>query len=139
MAGQEINGSIRSPSCRIIHIVRTCDSCNCGSCHPRISLEKASHIIAVSAVPFGPPAERRKISHLIQTACIPCLCNQFDLSQNGITGDFMQNRRFCHRCAVPVSGQNRSKIEPETIYPIFRHPETQTVDNKTSCNRMVAV
>ena len=139
MAGQEIHRCAGAPLQRIVHIPGTCDPCDCRPGHAAVAFQEAPHIVPVSAVPLRPSAESRETSHLIKAHRVPGLRNQLHLAQNGVKGNLLQDRRFRHRFAFLVPGQDGSQVKAETVHTIFRHPIAQTVNDKSPGHGMVAI
>ena len=51
---------------------------------PEISLQEGTETVTVTAVPLSPSAAGRERTDLIQSARVPGLCDQFDISKDRI-------------------------------------------------------
>ena len=115
MTGDEIDRCRRFPARRGIKIGGAKNPLNHVTCDSGISPQKASGSITVMAVPFHPTAIGRKVSHLIETACIPSLRNQIASCEDRIKRESFQQGRIRQRMTVPITAQDRGQIKAKSV------------------------
>ena len=139
MAGEEIDGRIIAFILTGIEIQGTRESAGRRLGKPVISFQKTSHVIPVFSIPLRPAGERRKTAHLIKSAGIPGLRNEFHIPENGIFREIFQKRRLIHGGTVFIPSQNTCQIKPESIHMVFNGPVTQAFQDQLLHHRMIAV
>ena len=107
--------------------------------HAGISFQETAHVVPVSPVPLSPPLPGRKRADLVEAARVPCLCDQFDITEDGVKGKVAQKRRLIHGHAILVSPEDGSKVKAEPIHSVFNDPIAQTVQDHLLYHRMVTV
>ena len=139
VAGQEVDGSIAAAVDRIIQIRGTGHSLCGDPRHLAVPLQETPHIIPVASVPFRPAFPGRERTHLIESAGIPGLGNELDISKDRIEGQTPQQRRLIQGSAVITAPEDGRQIEPETVHPVVRHPVAETVEDQLLNDRVITV
>ena len=139
MAGEEIDRCVGASDFRIVNIRGTGNSAKSCRCVFNLSFQEISHIVPVTSVPLTPSPERRKISHLIETACIPGFCNQFCISKYRIKGKALKKGRMFHGRTIFISPQDGGKIKAKAINPVGSHPIPEAALDHLLYNRVITV
>jgi len=97
-----------------------------------------AHVVAVAPVPFRPPriAER---AHLVRTAGVPRLSDQFGFVQDRVFGDALDQRRLVVQIAFAVASENRRQIKAEAVDVHGCDPIAQTIYDEVLHDGMIAV
>src|SRR5699024_9153352 len=111
----------------VIQIRRSCHALSRDLCHTRVSFQETTHIIAVAPVPFRPALPRRERSDLIEASCVPRLCDELDIAENGVKCKASKERWLVHRRTVLVTPEDGSKVKTKTVYAVFDNPVAQAI------------
>src|SRR5213594_400373 len=129
VAGNEVDAVDGELAALLIKIGAPSQPAGDGTHDSRISFHKSADIIAVSAIPLGPPITR-EMSDLVQSCGIPCLCDHFRICQDLIQLDLPNDGRIGQGCSVFAARQNGSLIEAESIDVSFPNPVAKTIDDQ---------
>ncbi|OPY61476.1 MAG: hypothetical protein A4E62_03082 [Syntrophorhabdus sp. PtaU1.Bin002] len=138
MAGYEIDTVYRKSVVRLIEVAAACETCRDFPYQTGVASDKAPHHISVPAVPLG-PAISREIPNLVETACIPCLCDKPGVAED--VGEFDMPRHWCilERLPVVTPCEYARKIETKAVNVHFPDPVFQAGNQEGCYNRKVAV
>ena len=98
----------------------------------------AADVIAVAAVPLGPPQARER-SHLVGPGGIPRFGDDLRVGEQRIFGDQLDDRRIRQDLAVAVAAEHARQIKSETIDVVVVHPVPQTEEDQFADDRVIAV
>ncbi len=104
---------------------------------PPIALPIRSHGVAVFVIPFVPA--RGKVTHLVAAAAqIPGLCDQFDLRQQGVLPNGVEERSEAIHIEQ-FAGQGRGQVETKPVDVHLLYPVSEAVHQQLQNPRMLEV
>ena len=114
---RKVDGRVAAPGDRVIEIR--------GTGHPRcaaipaisgIPFQEAAHVVAVAAVPLRPSFPGGEGADLIESACVPGLCDQLDISQDRVesqaSAEAAADSAECRSRCAPGWRRGRTGIRP---------------------------
>ena len=138
MRRDEIDAVVRQAATGLIEVARAGQTGRHGPGHAEIASPVAADVIAVVAVPLGPPL-RGERADLKRASRVPGLGNDLCVGEHGVFGDQLDHRRIGHQLALPVAAENRRQIEAEAVDVIVVHPMPQAMEDHLADDRVVAV
>src|SRR5690606_18241203 len=85
MGGDEVDAAERRVS--IVERLASTERCSEPAYFLVCSFEKSAHVIAIAAIPFRPGSPFRERAELVESCCIPCFCDKFDLINDWVFSD----------------------------------------------------
>ena len=98
----------------------------------------AADVVAVMAVPLGPPLGGER-ADLERAGRVPGLGDDLRVGQHRVFGDQLDHRRIGHQLALPVAAQDRGQIEAEAVDVVVVHPVPQAMEDHLADDRVIAV
>src|SRR5262249_52618123 len=95
--------------------------------HAAVAAPEAPHVVAITAVPFGPALAVRKLPDLVESRGIPRLRDQLGIGEDAVLGNHLDNGRLKEDLAFTVTAKDGSQVEAQAIDMHVGDPKAEAV------------
>ncbi len=137
MAGDEVDALQRTLARRAVQVGAAGDAGREVPGAVRVAAPEPPYVVAVLAVPFGPPA--RELAHLVGPGGVPRLGDDLGVPQYRVLVDDLYQGRVAHDVAVLVPSQDRGQVEAEPVDVHVDDPVAEHLEDEFADQGVVAV